>query len=95
MFIVLGIMFCGVAAGFLMRRHMWVKTGVTRLLIPVVYLLLFVMGVTVGANPNVMENLSTLGFEALVITIGALGGSLILARIVWKYIFKSRITNEK
>lgn len=95
MFIVIAIMFCGVAIGYFLRRKQAVKDWTGRLILPIVYTLLFVMGITIGSNDNIMGNLATLGFQALILTIGALIGSMIMALAVWKYFFKKTDTHEK
>lgn len=88
MFGILGIMFCGIGIGFILRRKPMVKGRVERLIMPVIYLLLFTMGISVGANQDVMQNISTLGVEALIITLGAVAGSIIAALIVFRLFFK-------
>ena len=81
-------MFGGMLCGYLLRRRAGLLGLLSRLVMPAVWLLLFLMGVTVGANDAVMENLPTLGLEALLLTLGALGGSIVLARWVWLRFFK-------
>lgn len=96
MFNILGIMFCGVGLGFLLRRKHAVKREANRLIMPVIFVLLFAMGISVGANKDVMQNLSTLGIEALIITVGAVVGSLVAAKVVYNVFFKNRdATDEK
>lgn len=83
MFIVISIMFAGVAIGFALRRHEAVSRISSKMLMPVIYLLLLAMGVIVGSNPQLMSNIPTLGLRALVITIGAVLGSVVAAWAVW------------
>lgn len=88
MFYILGVMFCGVGLGFLLRGRSNVKRLAERATMPVIYLLLFAMGVSVGANKNVMENLSSLGVEALIVTLGAVVGSITAALVTYKLFFR-------
>jgi len=50
--------------------------------------LLFLLGLEVGMNDNVVRKFASLGFEAAVIAIAATFGSIITARLLWKSIKK-------
>ena len=39
-----------------------------------------VLGISVGANPQVMQNLGSLGLQALALTVGAVTGSILVVR---------------
>lgn len=95
MFYILGIMFCGMAGGYLLRRRTHLLQTLSRGIMPVICLLLFLMGVTVGRNAEVMDNLASLGVEALLLTLGSLAGSILLARYVYARFFHSRADHEK
>ena len=93
MFYILAIMFAGIGLGYLIRRwrvveHISTTTTIT------IMILLFVMGCEIGANEQLIQNLFTLGGEALAIAIAATLGSLIGARVVYKIVFKSK-TDER
>lgn len=94
MFVFLGVMFGGVLCGYLIRRRRRLLTWVARGMMPVVGLLLFLMGVTVGRDPTVINNLTAFGAEALVITLGALIGSVLLAWIVFRLFFRKPAEDE-
>ncbi len=65
MFIVIAMMFSGIAFGYLMRRHRF--TYISKIIISFIWILLFVLGVEVGGDPKVMNSLHTLGIEAIFI----------------------------
>ena len=93
MFYILAIMFVGIGLGYLIRRsrvvgHISTTTTVT------IMILLFVMGCEIGANEQLMQNLFTLGGEALAIAVAATLCSLIGARVVYNWVFKSK-TDER
>ena len=73
MFTVIGIMFAGIAAGYLLRKiELLQKIGK-----PISYtilLLLFLLGISVGANKDIVDNLATLGGQAFLL---ALAGCLL------------------
>jgi uncharacterized membrane protein YbjE (DUF340 family) len=59
-----------------------------------IILLLFLMGVEIGGNERIMQNLTSLGVEALVIAVAATLGSIVAARIVY-YKFFNRQRHEE
>ena len=88
MFIVIAMMFCGIAFGYLMRHHRFTHIG--RITIFFIWVLLFVLGVEVGSNPNIINSLHTLGIEALFIAVMSTMGSVIAAMLLWKSVKKNR-----
>lgn len=87
MFTVLGLMFCGIFAGYVLRKiqllqHLSKGISVT------IYLLLFFLGISVGANREVISNLPSLGGNALLISTMAVLGSCLAAKIVYLFFFK-------
>ena len=87
MFIVIAMMFGGIAFGYLMRRHRFTHIG--KATIFVMWILLFVLGVEVGGNPNIIMSLHTLGIEALFIAGMSILGSAIAAMLLWKSVKKN------
>ena len=55
----------------------------------IIYLLLFFMGLSVGTNREIMSNIQNLGFQALIISLFAIAGSIFVARFVFKIFFKN------
>ena len=54
-----------------------------------IFLLLFLLGITIGANEDVMNNLDSIGLEALLITLAAIAGSVLCAWGVYRFFFMS------
>lgn len=79
-------MFFGVSVGLLLRNNP--PKFLARLINVVIYLLLLALGISVGANEMIIGNLHTLGVQALVITLGALAGSILLSWLLFRYFFK-------
>lgn len=89
MFTVIGIMFGGIALGYILRRvELLQKIGK-----PISYtilLLLFLLGISVGANKEIVNNLATLGGQALLIASAGTAGSVLAAWAVYNLFFKER-----
>lgn len=79
-------MFFGVAVGLIFRNKPLKQ--LPKAISIVIYILLFFLGVTVGTNEMIIENLHTLGVQAFIITIGALLGSITMSWLAYKYFFK-------
>jgi uncharacterized membrane protein YbjE (DUF340 family) len=81
MFTVLSFMFAGIAVGYLLRSKKirfihWVVTTL-------IWLLLFLLGLEVGANETIVGQFGTLGFEAFLLAAGATLGSVVFAWMLW------------
>ena len=79
-------MLSGIAVGRLLRGR---QTGfVSHIITVLIWALLFLLGVEVGANPKIISGLQTLGLEALILTIGGSIGSVFAAWLLWKQVSK-------
>ncbi|MEG1634300.1 MAG: LysO family transporter [Rikenellaceae bacterium] len=87
MLIVISIMLCGVAIGYKLRNKN--MKLIAPIIMWLIFLLLFFLGVSVGSNAQIMDNLSTIGTDAVVITFGAVLGSCLAALLIYKLFFKS------
>lgn len=81
MFTIIGIMFSGICFGYFIRnkRKIWVHKLITVL----IWFLLFLLGIEVGGNSEIISNIDNIGIDALTITIAAVLGSAIGAQILW------------
>lgn len=82
---VVGIMLLGVFTGYLLKNHQlrWVQ----RWIMLAIWVLLFLLGVTVGTNEEIMNNLDTIGLKGLILALGSVLGSVILAWVVYRFFF--------
>ena len=82
MFTVIGLMFGGMILGYLFRRQQlsWIRK----------VMLLFLLGVEVGGNRRIMEGLTTLGAEALAVTLACILGSCLCAWGLWYWVYKRK-----
>lgn len=82
MFTIIGLMLTGMLLGFLLRKRnlKLIHRAVTGL----IWLLLFILGVEVGGNGQIVNGLHTIGLEAVALTLGGTLGSVVAAWLLWK-----------
>jgi len=81
MFIVLAFMFAGMAVGY-MLRHRKIRF-IHGLILTLIWLLLFLLGLEVGANETVVSQFVKLGFQAFLLATGGTLGSVLAAWLLW------------
>lgn len=72
----------GFLVGWVYRKLDRFKPIITRLYSLTVVLLLFSMGVTVGANRSLITELPTIGLNAFMFTIATIAGTIILTLLI-------------
>jgi len=93
MVILISLLSGGILLGWISRRLMfsWVNKVITML----VWLLLYILGLEVGANDKIIRGFYHLGIEALGIAIAGLLGSMFAAFLLQKLILRNQKTNGK
>lgn len=95
MLTVIVVMAIGVIVGFLIRtRKRWVKLA-DRLTMWAIYLLLFLLGIAIGANEVIVKNLPALGFKALLISLGGVLGSVMVAWLAYRLWFAPKKSDHE
>ena len=84
MLIVVSLMLCGIAVGYMLRNKN--TRIVSRIITVLIWLLLFLLGIEVGSNPRIVMGMQTLGIEALLLTIGGAVGTTLCAWLLWIYV---------
>lgn len=87
MLTVVAIMACGMLVGYLLKRQVQIISISEKLSSWAIYLLLFLLGISIGTNEQIITNLHTLGAKALIITIAAVLGSITLSWPVYHFFF--------
>ncbi|MGI6479593.1 MAG: LysO family transporter [Salinivirgaceae bacterium] len=90
MFTVIIIIALGIIVGYFLRNKSKTKSFIEKLTMVVIFALLFVLGVAIGNDKNIMNSLQTLGLQAMIISLGAIAGSVLLAWWAYIAIFKNR-----
>jgi len=81
MFIVIACMVAGILTGYLFRRRK--LHFIHRLIILLIWLLLFLLGIEVGATEMIIRQIGNLGFEAFLLAFAGTLGSVIFAWFLW------------
>ena len=81
----------GIFIGLFFRRKARVIYWMERGILWSIFLLLFLLGLSIGLNPEIMQTLPSLGVRALVLTLGGVAGSLLAALLLWKLFFRKTI----
>jgi uncharacterized membrane protein YbjE (DUF340 family) len=89
MWLILTFLIIGGLSGFLLRDIRGLNFYSEKITSYLIYFLLFFMGMSVGINPEIMENLYHLGLEALLISLFTITGSVVLAFLLYKITFRN------
>jgi uncharacterized membrane protein YbjE (DUF340 family) len=87
------IILSGIVVGYFARKLPQVK-HVGSVISLIIMLLLFFLGVSVGANEQVVTNFSTIGLDALIISFGATVGTVLCAWLVYSTFFRRKGKNS-
>ena len=85
---VVAIMLSGMAVGFLLRKRR--LRVVPHLVTVLIWALLFFLGVEVGENPQVINGISSLGLEALWLSLAGIAGTILFSWALWRWISSSK-----
>jgi uncharacterized membrane protein YbjE (DUF340 family) len=81
---IVAIMLSGMAVGFLMRKRR--LRVVPHLVTVLIWLLLFLLGVEVGSNPQVINGITSLGLESLWLSVAGLAGTIAFSWALWRWV---------
>jgi len=84
MFRVISFMIMGVILGYSFKNY--TISFINQLINVLIWTLLFILGLEVGSNSDIIKNLKFVGIDAFVISVGAILGSVLMAWILWKSI---------
>ena len=80
---IVAIMLSGMAVGFLLRKRR--LRVVPHLVTVLIWLLLFFLGIEVGENRQVIEGITSLGLEALLLSLAGLAGTVAFSWALWRW----------
>ena len=83
----------GIIAGRKLKSQTRFLSLNERVISLLIFFLLFILGLSVGKDPEIMSNLGSLGLNALLLSLCAIGGSIFIGWIIQRYLF--RLPSEK
>jgi len=81
-------MFSGMIFGFIFRKKRSLITSADRFAGWSIYLLLFLLGLSIGNNQMIINNFVQIGFNSILLTLSGISGSVILSFIAYRFFFK-------
>ena len=93
MFTIIGLMLTGMLAGYLLRNKD--LSRIQALITLLIWVLLFILGIEVGSNDDIIRGLHTIGLEALLLTFGGTLGSVIAAWALWRKLYPEMAQRKK
>lgn len=88
MFSIISTMFLGIGIGYVLRNWTILQKTEKTISLTIFFLLLFILGVSIGSNSLIVNNLGKFGKQAIILAISGVLGSLIAARLVLQLFFK-------
>jgi uncharacterized membrane protein YbjE (DUF340 family) len=80
----------GIFIGFTIQDKTKIVKAIDPMISMAIYALLFLLGISVGTNEIIISNLDILGAQALLLTLGGVMGSVVLAFFTYKFFFKTK-----
>ena len=87
---ILLLMCSGIVIGLFIRNRSDLIKRIDQLVIWSIFILLFLMGMSIGRDPVIMSKLPSLGLTAALISLAGVTGSLFTAWLLWKYLFNKK-----
>lgn len=89
MFYILMTMFVGIGSGFLLRdikatRHAGKAVTLA------IWAMLFLMGMKIGADRELVSNISSIGLQSALLAIAGVTGSVTAATLLYKFMFRKK-----
>ena len=94
MIIILVVLSAGILLGLLIIRKPRLHQFNNHLLNWAIYLLLFLLGISVGTNDEVIQNLDKIGYEATAIAFASIAGSVLVSGLLFRILFKQHETSK-
>lgn len=82
-------LFAGALVGLALRGRQRATKAVDTATSATIFVLLFLLGLALGSDDTVMQALRQLGWQALVLSLGSVAGSVALSAIVYRHFFRT------
>ncbi len=91
MMLEIGLIVAGIPLGYMVRQKALAQTIVNNALSLVIYIMLFLIGVSLGGNDDLLARIAELGVQGALIGIGCALGSAVVVWATYRFIFKANI----
>lgn len=88
MITVLALMTAGIFIGWLLHHKKLFLKMVSQTTNWAIFLLLFLLGLSVGTNEKILTNFDKIGLQSIVITLFAVAGSILVSWLTYILFFK-------
>lgn len=88
MFVVILFLISGIAIGSLLQKKERLIKITDRLSTWFIYVFLFLLGISIGGDEEIIDNFGKLGIQAIILTVGAISGSVLASYFVYKRFFR-------
>ncbi|MGI6113205.1 MAG: LysO family transporter [Mahellales bacterium] len=95
MWVYLVVLVAGWAIAFLNLIPRAIENRLGKFQLVSLYFILFIMGIKIGIDDSAIQFINVLGIEALVLSIGAIAGSLVLTSVAVKTLFNKKWEKEQ
>jgi len=85
---ILIIMLAGILLGFIFKKRRSLITAADKLAGWSIYLLLFLLGLSIGTNEMIINNFARIGYTSILLTLSGISGSVLFSFIAYKYFFQ-------
>jgi len=85
---ILLLMLAGIFLGLALGKYSITLKINEKLLNTAIYILLLLLGIAVGSNDKIIDNLYGIGMQAFTITAGAVAGSVGVCFLIYKTFFR-------
>lgn len=83
----------GLCAGYILRKCKWL-VHIGKAISVTICLMLFIMGIKIGENDSILMNFTTLGWQAFVLAMASLAGSVVFSAILYRLIVRRKPFTE-
>ena len=94
MFTLISIMAVGAVIGYTLRRKNSIRK-IPQFIHVIVCLMLFLLGISVGLNKMIIENISYFCGQAAIISSLSILGSMLVSMLLYHFCFKDKFNHEK
>jgi len=85
---ILFLMLTGILTGFIFKKKRNIVTAADKLAGWSIYLLLFLLGLSIGNNQMIITNFATIGLTSVILTLSGISGSVFFSFIIYKFLFQ-------